>query len=63
MWIDFKKVKMIKIYFTKCKKCKEFRKPKWWYICDKTLLLSNENIFKEKESIEIIKTLFLINNM
>ena len=63
---------MRKIYFTKCKKNKEFWKPKISYICDKTLLLSSicdecgskvEKIFKEKQSIEILKCLGLINNM
>ena len=39
LWIDFKKVRMKKIYCTRCKKCKEFKKHKR-YICDKTLLLS-----------------------
>ena len=50
-------------------KCKEIKKPKISYICDKTLLLSNicnkcrskdEKIFKEEESIEILKILRLI---
>ena len=30
---------MRKIYCSECKKCKEFRKPKIPYICDKTLFL------------------------
>ena len=30
---------MRKIYCTKCKRCKEFKKPKVPYICDKKLLL------------------------
>ena len=53
---------MKKISCTKCKKYKEFKKPKILYICNKTLLLSSicnkcgkedEKIFKEEESIEI----------
>ena len=67
--IDFQKVRMKKIYCTKCKKYKEFKKDKISYICDKTLLLSstcnkcgseNAKIFKEEESIEILKILGLI---
>ena len=67
--MNFKKVRMRKIYCTKCKKYKEFKKSKI-YICDKTLLLSSifnkcgsedEKIFKEKESTEILKILGLIN--
>ena len=67
--MDFKKVRMRKIYCTKCKNYKEFKKSKI-YICDKTLLLSSifnkcgsedEKIFKEKESTEILKILGLIN--
>ena len=41
LWIDFKKFRMRKMYCTKCKKYKEFKKPKTSYICDKTLLLSS----------------------
>ena len=53
---------MKKISCTKCKKYKEFKKPKILYICNKTLLLSSicnkcgkedEKIFKEEGSIEI----------
>ena len=63
---------MRKIYCPKSKKYKEFKKPKISYICDKILLLSSicnkcgsedEKIFKEEESIEILKNLGLINNM
>ena len=63
---------MRKIYCTKCKKHKEFKKLKISHICDKTLLLSSicnkrgskdETIFNEKESIEVLKILGLINNM
>ena len=60
---------MRKIYCTKCKKNKEFKKPKISYICDNTLFLSSicnkcgsedEQIFKEEESIEIFS---LVNNI
>ena len=63
---------MRKICWTNCKKYKEFKKPKISYICDETLLLSgicdncgnkDEEIFKERESIEILKILGLINNL
>ena len=72
LWIDFKEARMKKISCTKCKKYKEFKKPKILYICNKTLLLSSicnkcgkedEKIFKEEESIEIWKILGLINNI
>ena len=62
---------MRKIYCTKCKKYKDFRKPKYHiflikisYISDKTLLLfsicnkcgsEDEKIFKKEQSIEILK--------
>ena len=67
--IDFKKVRMTKIHFTKCKKYKEFKMPKIAYICNKTLLLSSicykcgsedEKIFNKEESIEILKIIGLI---
>ena len=61
--IDFKKVRMRKIYCTKCKKCKEFKKPKIWYICDKTFRSEDEKVFKEEESIEILKILSLITSI
>ena len=63
---------MREIYCTKCKKYKEFKKPKISYICYKTLLLSSicnkcgnedEKIYMEEESIEILKILHLINNI
>ena len=49
---------MRKIYWTKCKKYKQIKKPKIWYICNKTFLPSicnkcgseGEKIFKAKES-------------
>ena len=56
--MDFEKVRMRKIYCTKCKKYKEFKRPKISYICNKTLLLSSicnkcgsedETISKEEE--------------
>ena len=57
---------MRKIYCTKCKKYKEFKNPKISDTCYKTLLISSiynkcrsevEQIFKEEESIEILKIL------
>ena len=63
---------MKKIYCTKCKKYKEFKKPKISYICDRILLFSSickkcrsedEKIFQEEESIEILKIIGLINNV
>ena len=63
---------MRKIYCTKCKKYKEFKKPKISYTCDKTLLLfstcdkcgsEHEKLLKEKESIEILKILGFITNI
>ena len=57
---------MRKIYCTKCKKYKEFKKPKISYTWDKILLLSSicnkfgiedGKIFKEEESFEILKFL------
>ena len=47
---------MKEMYWTKCKKYKEFKKPKISYIYDDLLLLSNkceienEKIFKEKKN-------------
>ena len=41
LWIDFKKVRIIKIYCTKCKKYNKFKKPKISYVYDKKLLLSS----------------------
>ena len=61
---------MTKIYWTKCKKYKELKKPYISYICDKTLFLSSicdkcgsvdEETFKEKKS--ILKIFGLIENM
>ena len=68
MRIDFKKV-MRKTYCTTCKSYEEFKKPKIWYICNKTLLPSSicntcrsedEKLFKEEESIETLKMVCLI---
>ena len=38
---SFEKVKLREIYCIKCKKYKEFKKPKILYICYKSLLLSS----------------------
>ena len=63
---------MRKIYFTKSKKYKEFKKSKKLYVSYKILLFSSicskwgseDNIiFREKESIEIFKILGLITNI
>ena len=54
-----------------CSKYRKFEKPKISYLLEKTLVLSiiwskckieDEKIFKEEESIEILKILGLINN-
>ena len=72
LWRDFKKVRMRKIYCIKCKKYKNFLKPKISCICYKILLLfsickkcwsEDERIFMEQESVEILKMLGLINNI
>ena len=72
LWINFRQIKMKNIYCTKCKKYKEFKKPKILHICDKILLLSSicnkcgsedEQMFMEKESNEILKILSLIDNL
>ena len=64
MRIDLKEVRVKEIYYIKCKKYKEFKKSKIFYICYKILLLSGicnkggseaEKIFMEEESIEILK--------
>ena len=55
-----------------CSKYRKFEKPKISYLLEKTLVLSiicskckskDEKIFKEKESIEILKILGLIDNI
>ena len=57
---------MRKIYCTKCKKYKEFKKPKISHVCYKTLFCfsicskcesEGKQIFKEEESIKIFKFL------
>ena len=65
---------MREIYFIRCKKYKEIKKPKISYICYKTLFLPStsiyskfgsegEQIFMEIESIVILKIIGLINNI
>ena len=63
---------MKKLYCTICGKYRKFEKPKTSNILEKTLVLSiicskckneDEKIFKEEESIEIIKILGLIENI
>ena len=60
---------MKKSYCVICGKYRKFEKPKISYLLEKPLILSiicskckneDENIFKEKESIEILKILGLI---
>ena len=59
---------MKKLYYVICGKYRKSEKPKISYILEKTLILSiicskgkneNEKIFKEEESIEILKVLSL----
>ena len=63
---------MKKLYCIICCRYRKFEKPKISYLLEKTLVLSiicskckNEDakIFKEEDSIEIIKILGLINNI
>ena len=63
---------MKKLYCVICGKYRKLGKPKILYLFEKTLVLSiicsnckneDEKIFKEKESIEILKTLGLIENV
>ena len=63
---------MKKLYCVNCSKYRKFEKPKISYLLENTLVLSiicsqcknrNEKIFKEEESIEILKILGLINNI
>ena len=60
------------MYCIICCRYKKFEKPKISYLLEKTLVLSiicskcineDEKIFKEEDSIEIIKILDLINNI
>ena len=63
---------MNKLYCVMCSKYRKFEKPKISYLLEKTLVLSiicskckneDEKIFKEEESIEILKILGLIENI
>ena len=63
---------MKKLYCVKCNKYRKLKNPRISYIFDETLSLSTicdkcsrkeEKIFKEEESIEILRILSLINNM
>ena len=63
---------MKKLYCIICCRYRKFEKPKISYLLEKTLVLSiicskcineDEKIFKEENSIEIIKILGLINNI
>ena len=62
---------MKKIYCHICSKYRKFEKPKISHLLEKTLVLSinclkcknDEKIFKEEDSIEILKILGLIENI
>ena len=63
---------MKKVYCVICGKFRKFEKPKISYLLEKTLVLSiisskckneDEKLFKEVESIEILKLFGLIENM
>ena len=63
---------MKKLYCIICGKYRKFEKPKISYLLEKTLVLSiicskckneDEKLFKEEESIEILKILDLIENI
>ena len=63
---------MKNLYCVICSKYRKFEKPKISYLLEKTLVLSiicskckneDEKIFKEEESIEILKILGLIENI
>ena len=63
---------MKKLYCVICNKYRKFEKPKILYLLEKILVLSiicrkckseDEKIFKQEESIEILKVLGLINNI
>ena len=63
---------MKKLYCIICRKYRKFEKPKISYFFEKTLVLSiicskckndDEKVFKEEESIEILKILGLIENI
>ena len=64
--------KMKKLCCIICGKCRKFEKPKVLYLLEKILVLTiicskcknkDEKIFKEEESIEILKILDLINDI
>ena len=64
--------KMKKLYCVICGKNRKFEKPKISYLLEKILVLSvicstckneDEKLFKEEESIEILKILGLIENI
>ena len=63
---------MKKLYCVICSKYRKFEKPKISYFVENTLVLSiicskckneDKKLFKEKESIEILKILGLIENV
>ena len=63
---------MRKLYCVICGKYRKFKKPKLSYLIGKTLVLSiicskykieDEKLFKEEQSIEILKILGLIKNI
>ena len=63
---------MKKLYYIICGKYRKFVKPKISYLLEKALVLSiicskckneDEKLFKEEESIEILKILGLIENI
>ena len=63
---------MKKLYCVICSKYQKIEKPKISYLLEKTIVLSiicikrkngDEKIFKEEESIEILKILGLINSV
>ena len=60
------------MYCVICSKYRKFEKPEISYLLEKTLVLyvicskckyEDENIFKDKESIEILKIIGLINSI
>ena len=63
---------MKKLYCISYKKCRDFEKPKIWYLLEKTLVISiiwsqckneDKKMFKEEESIEILEFRGLINDI
>ena len=63
---------MKKLYCVICGKYRKFEKPKIWYLLEKTLLLTiicskckdeDEKMFKEEDSVEVLKILGLIENI